>query len=365
MGTNISIFTTKWGHYSIAAAVEESIKDEASYNVHLNNLPIDRLSELTYIPAYKFFPALYRIQYKSAEYEEISKIVLMYLDRRYKKIITKHIVSQKPKVVINTYFGFNKTLEALSQKYDFLYINIVADPRTFHKLEITSVGYNFVFDQKAKKQCLSYGADKNKIIISGWFVRNKFNTGNSNKLLRDKLGLSNNVFTILVVGGSAGNYSVLKILPALIKLNMKIQVVFICGEGKTLLQTVKAISEIISTDRLQIHNIGFTKNLHEYIFASDLVVGKAGPNLLFETVGAKKPFIAVSHIHGQEDGNIQIINENKLGYTEENQIKIFQLVRKVVKDPSLLDKFKEPVEIMAKYNQKAGKILDDFIKSKI
>ena len=80
-------------------------------------------------------------------------------------------------------------------------------------------------------------------------------------------------------------------------------------------------------------NLEFTKELDKYIKISDLVIGKAGPNLLFETVAAKKPFMAVSHIHGQEDGNLEIIRNYKIGFVEENQIKAIKLIKSIINKP--------------------------------
>jgi len=43
---------------------------------------------------------------------------------------------------------------------------------------------------------------------------------------------------------------------------------------------------------------------------SDLVAGKAGPNILFEAVAAGKPFLTLTHVHGHESGNLEIIKES-------------------------------------------------------
>ena len=51
----------------------------------------------------------------------------------------------------------------------------------------------------------------------------------------------------------------------------------------------------------------------EVLGASDIVFGKAGPNFLFDSVACQKPFVSMTHIGGQEDGNVELIKKKKLG----------------------------------------------------
>jgi UDP-N-acetylglucosamine:LPS N-acetylglucosamine transferase len=95
--------------------------------------------------------------------------------------------------------------------------------------------------------------------------------------------------------------------------------------------------------------------------ASDLVIGKAGPNLLFETVATKTPFFAITHIAGQEDGNLDIIKEYKLGYVEENTIKANRLLGDIINHPEKLKKFLPHIEKLATYNRQAANILSQTI----
>lgn len=350
----ISIFTTKWGHQSIGVAAYETLQKDNNFQAKLNNIKVDKLSELSYMPTYKLFPKLFKLSFKVSGYNKASEIITKYLHNRYKKELEDLIKTDKPKFVINTYFGFNKTLEILSEKYGFTYINIVADPKSIHKLSLTQVGYNFVFDNKARANCIKEGVDKQKIIVSGWFVQNKFYKPMPIRKINDRL-------TILIVGGSAGNYSVLKCLPAFVNSSKNIHLIFIAGESKSLYKAVTAFSEMFTSEKLQITTLKFTNSLNEQIQLSDLVVGKAGPNLLFETVAAVKPFLAVSHISGQEDGNLEIIKQYKLGFVEEQPIKAIKLLRKLISKPDLLTRKVSSIKKLATHNLKSGEVLKDFI----
>jgi UDP-N-acetylglucosamine:LPS N-acetylglucosamine transferase len=361
--TNISIFTTKWGHLSIAEAVKECLYSNL-YKVSFNNIPVEKVSEWSYMPIYKFFPQLYGVTFKVSDQKRLTALAMKYLTHKYYKSIEKHIISQKPKVVINTYFAFNPSLEKLSKMYGFIYINIIADPRTFHKVLLTESGYNFVFDQKASGLCMRYGIKPENAIVSGWFTKKIFYAPdkNSNKESRQNSGTA---LKILIVGGSWGNYQILKTLPAFVSPPKDVEIVFISGDSTTLQKSAELFKNIFRSKKLTFNTMKFTKNLDIHLKNSDVVIGKAGPNLLFEAVAAQKPFIAVSHIHGQEDGNLDIIKESSLGIVEEHPANIVRVLRKILKKPSSLGKYNKSLKKMSEYNQKSEAILNDFISEKL
>jgi UDP-N-acetylglucosamine:LPS N-acetylglucosamine transferase len=87
--------------------------------------------------------------------------------------------------------------------------------------------------------------------------------------------------------------------------------------------------------------------------ASDLVIGKAGPNSVFEAVACLTPFFATTHIAGQEDGNLDIIRELKLGYVEEDSVKAAKLLHQIIENPKQLENFKENLNVLSDYNKQA------------
>lgn len=369
MGKNapvISIFTTTWGHKSIAEAIRDTL--ESKYQIYFDFIKPDALSEKSYILPYLLFPSLNKIPYKIAQSEYVCKIAMKHLYKSYVKKIEELVKDQKPQIVISTYFAFSFVLEKLSKKYRFTFINIVADPRSFHKLATSRNSYNFVFDGRAEKRCRSYGIDRKFLIKSGWFVRREFQKTENKERVRSLLGLSPKLFTICIIGGSEGTLNILKIIPAFLTTDKKTQVVFICGKNKGLhrsLQTFFKILELNKHRNTKFILKGYTVNTHEYLQASDLIIGKAGPNLLFESVAVQTPFFAISHIAGQEDGNLEIIREYKLGFVEENPLKAIQLTQKIINNPKILNWYSKPLERLANYNKNSSDILQQFIEKKL
>ena len=119
----------------------------------------------------------------------------------------------------------------------------------------------------------------------------------------------------------------------------------------------------VNNDILDTLVVGFTDEMDKYIGASDVVVGKAGPNLIFEAVAMEKPFIAITHISGQEDGNLELIEKYGIGWVAEDLGRLAPLLKQVIKDPGFIEDKKEKVKVLAKKNRQAGERLVELVKS--
>lgn len=353
----ISIFTTTEGHLSIAQAVQQALDQD--YTTHLNLIHAKEFS--FYVPFYLFFPHLFKIPFKLTKFPTVQKIIHSYSRITYQKNISQYLKSQKPQVVVSCYYLHNHLLQQYQVANKFPFFNTIANPRTFSTLELSPQAYNLVFDSNAFKTCLSHGISPEKIIISGWFVRNQFEKKYNQKKVRQQLKLNPNTFTLLVVTGSEGTNAVLKNFPAFINNKKPIQVIFACGKNKKLYSIINTLSKTVKIinpkNKAKIIPLAFTKDIHLYLQAADLVIGKAGPNLLFESVATHTPFLATTHVSGQEDGNLDIIKEYKLGYVEENLARSVKLIKHIIDQPEILKQFQPSLKKMATHNHNSKKIL--------
>jgi processive 1,2-diacylglycerol beta-glucosyltransferase len=70
---------------------------------------------------------------------------------------------------------------------------------------------------------------------------------------------------------------------------------------------------------------------------ADVIMGKAGPNMLFEAITLGKPFIATSYIPGQEEANLEFIRRHKLGWVAIKAEQQEVLLKKLLVGPSELE----------------------------
>ncbi len=365
----IVIFTSITGHMSLAQAAKSFLEELPDTEIKIINLIEDRFAWGFYKISYRFMPFLNKIPYEVSKRENMSDLVKNYFISRYRKKILGLLRKENPDVVITTYFGYIPVLDEIKPISKFRFINIISDPITIHPLIFSKeADYNIGFGKYFLKLGKKIGIKKERMISAGWLVRKSFFENINLDIIRKRYKIKKK-FTILVCGGSEGSNAIILLLPFLFFSKMKrdFQIIFICGNNKMLESVIKQTYKIAKTINPQVPDIivkGFTSQLHEFMAVSDLVVGKAGPNLIFESVSMKKPFIAITHISGQEDGNLKLIKSEKLGWIAEDPVTAGELIRKIIENPNILDKFKH-LKRHSENNYNTGKELVEIVKNMI
>ncbi len=355
----IAIFTTAEGHLSIAEALIADLQH--SYSVKLYFKRDDFFFDF-YATFYKYFPAMLRIPFYVSKRKRFLKPMHQYFQKKYQVDIQKFVKKSKPDLCISTYFMYNSSIEAACETDQIPFINVLADPLSIHPLFLSKKAqFNAVFDAKQESVCQKI--IKTKYVKTGWFIRPQFEEEYDTKLVRTELGLQTDVLTFLIVSGSEGSNFISTIFPTLLASSQKIQIIIACGNNKNLFKTVQVLSEMTEKfrDRIMLIPLAFTDQIHRYMQAADLVIGKAGPNTLFESIATQTPFFAITHIPGQEDGNLTIIKHYHVGYVQENPFKAGRLLKRIIENPDLLTEFIEPIKKLAKHNRQSKQIILDEI----
>lgn len=141
-----------------------------------------------------------------------------------------------------------------------------------------------------------FGEDQENIKRVGPIVRP---TKHTREELRDKFSFTKKTITISVGGTDAGKFLIQRALEACSKLKMDCEIVVVSGP------TLKLDS------KENIRNLGFVNNLHEMIYASDLVISLAGKSTIDEANAYGTPgiFIPIKNHFEQED------NARQQGYS--------------------------------------------------
>jgi UDP-N-acetylglucosamine:LPS N-acetylglucosamine transferase len=360
MKKTIGIFSTQQGHQSIAEAIKQKIEKKAGnrYRVHIfyTKQPFSLIYNSIYRLAPKALDRPYEFSVNMIEnYAELNELVSNFLLKSTYQESMRFIEEKNIDITIGAYLCFQPSLEKIQEEKNIPYFNVVANPRTIHPLELSpKAKMNFFFDKKNltkyQKKCRAKAA--------GWFVSERFETQYQKEEIIKKLKIKT-TFNFLIASGSEGSTAVLKILPALINCQKPLQVFVACGNNKTLYNNVLGIQKSLLTfsqSKATITPLKFTKKLDLYMKAADLIIGKAGPNTLFESVATLTPFFAVTHL-AQEEGNLAIIKENNLGIVEENAKAANQEIAAIIKHPEQLEKFKPGLRKIKKYNQQSIDVL--------
>jgi processive 1,2-diacylglycerol beta-glucosyltransferase len=360
MPSSILVFSTIQGHASIGEALQEYfVEQKIESKVNSDVYPGAKV----YRWFYRHAPSMSYLFYKLVSIPAFYQFLSLYLQAHYSSVVQEKISRYKPQVVISTSYGYDQALNKAKKKNTFLYVNVIVDPLTFFSPCLsTSADFNCVFDNYQQNYCTELNSTA-KTKVTGWFVRKKFEAEYEQKKVRQGLQIDPDLFTILFVCGSEGETRSSKLLPALLRSTVPVQIIVACGNNKKLRQDIEQkIRPLMQNSSSRLICLPFTSDIYKYMQAADVIVGKAGPNTVFEATATLTPFLAVSHISGQEDGNLEIIKKYNLGYVEENLEKAAELLQSIVANPTQLDQFKESIQKMANYNQGSKKKLVEHIQ---
>ena len=121
------------------------------------------------------------------------------------------------------------------------------------------------------------GDDQDNIKRVGPIVR-KINY--SREELREKFSLNKITVLISIGGTDAGLFLIDKAIKAILKINQNIEILVVSGPA-------------VNKKFLNVKNLGFVDNLHELIFASDLVISLAGKSTIDEAKAYGTPGIFI------------------------------------------------------------------------
>jgi UDP-N-acetylglucosamine:LPS N-acetylglucosamine transferase len=356
----VAIFTGPEGHLSISQAAAAYLSTR--YNVetffHQDNL------FSVYRPMYQLLPGANKLPFLLSQSDTLVNEIHRIFKNRHHEKIQNFIEQHQPQVCLSTYFMFNASLTDQHQRGNCTFLNIIADPVTVHPLLISPQANNLVFDNTTADTCQGFVPDATYDPI-GWLVRPDFQPVAAPHQVRKELGLETDMFTILVTAGSEGTTLIMKILPALLSLARPTQIMAACGSNSHLYRSISVLQKVVerTPSASKVVPLHFRPDIHRYMQAADLIVGKAGPNSIFEAVATETPFMAITHIAGQEDGNLDLIKKYQLGFVEENPIRAVKLLQDIVKHPAQLEKFTPHIKKLAQYNRQAGEKLISHVET--
>jgi processive 1,2-diacylglycerol beta-glucosyltransferase len=365
-----------WGHRSIAKAIFNYLKQnekDNNYEVVYAEIKAETgIGDDLYTFAYRYLPLSNRLAHKTFDKnfarDLIRKSSIFNLPR-----LKKEINKINPDLVISAYFFHSHSLAdwKIEEKKNFKLWTVVADPWTINPISIVKgCDLHIVYDEVGEKVALKYGIKESEILQTGWWVRPEMYQKIDRHEARKKIGVVDNRPVIFVGGGSLGTNSLTKLLPTLIFIKKKVTFVINTGIDKFAYNLVdryvKLLSKFRKDDIVCIKNMGWIDNMPEVLSACDIVFGKAGPNFLFDVVAVQKPFVAITHVGGQEDGNIDLIKKKKLGWIKEKNSELVDFLYKYLDNPKYFqEKYKKSIKKEALVNKNALKIVLDRVRKDI
>src|SRR5262245_1215645 len=181
------------------------------------------------------------------------------------------------------------------------FINVVTDMVTTHALWYDKrADLILVPTENARQRAIKYNMPPEKVRVVGLPVADPYCKPLGRKsILRKKLSWPVNNPIVLLVGGGEGMGPLAKTAHAIDESGLNVTQVIVCGRNQKLKATLEA--EKWENPTLI---YGFTRNMPDFMRASDFIVTKAGPGTIAEALNAQLPIILYAKLPGQEDGNV-------------------------------------------------------------
>jgi UDP-N-acetylglucosamine:LPS N-acetylglucosamine transferase len=187
--------------------------------------------------------------------------------------------------------------------------------------------------EDGRRRLVHFGVPDEKITVIGRPVRQAFLNAPPKCEARKLLGLDERFTCLVTFGGEGAGGNPRTAVSALLDCGTPLQVVAIAGRNESLREELW---------QLRPHNDGglrvegFVDNMAEYLAASDVFVGKAGPSSVYEALAVGRPVIATGYAGLNELGVARQIAREGLGCYAASAADLSHQVRRYAADPILL-----------------------------
>jgi processive 1,2-diacylglycerol beta-glucosyltransferase len=166
------------------------------------------------------------------------------------------------------------------------------------------VEHYFVAMEETQAHLTELGIPGQTITVSGIPIDPVFALAKDKGQMRSRYGLAPDLPTVLVSAGGFGVGPVDQLVQSLGRMSHPTQVIAICGRNEALKTRMEQLIQALPTSsKVRIHPVGYTKEMDEYMAASDLVLGKPGGLTTSEALARGLGLVIVHPIQGQEERN--------------------------------------------------------------
>jgi processive 1,2-diacylglycerol beta-glucosyltransferase len=332
------------GHHSAALALQEqfllkyphvetSVLDFMKY-IH----PVfAQLLMKTYKGLIKRSPGTWEYLYNNPKVLQTTATIRNLMTRLNLIRIRKVITDFKPHAVVCTQAIPCGALAYYKRKKNmsFPLIGVGTDFATHSYWFHEEVNRYVVPSEKEAIRLESNGLEAHRIRDFGIPIRPKFLQSHDKVLLKEKYGLHEEIFTILIMGGSQGLGRIDKIVKRISRIHAAFQLLIVAGTNKSLLKDLNGYQKKGKYQRY-IRVFSHVDYVDELMEIADLIVTKPGGLTCSEAIVKRCPMILVNPLPGQEKQNAEYLSAEKVAISIDEQDELIKILSHILHKPSIL-----------------------------
>jgi processive 1,2-diacylglycerol beta-glucosyltransferase len=348
------------GHLRAAEAIEKEFKRQFP-EIEVKNIDVlnytnplfRRLYGKAYLDMVNTMPEVLGWMYDSLDKPWENERRRLALDRLNTMPLINLLKKEKPDLAVCTHFLPSEIISWLKAKgkVSFPQAIVVTDFDAHAMWLCHNYEQYFVALDETKIHLSKIGIPAEKITVSGIPIDSVFAETKDKSAMREKFGLEKDKLTIMVSAGGFGVGNIEYLLLALADLQTPAQILAICGRNEELkIKLEKLATAKLNNECVTFRPIGFTKEMDEYMSASDLIVGKPGGLTTSEAMAKGLIFVVVNPIPGQEERNSDHLLEKGCAIRCNNLPVLAYKIDELMKDKKRFETMKTNVQNFARPN---------------
>lgn len=328
------------GHKSVATALTEAM--QAAYGDKIDTEMVDIID---YAPkpfdktaeAYQRMiknPQVWKQFYELQDGPTRAKLVASGMSL-YGRRAAKAILSDHPTDIYVSVFHFAMPMldYLVRNKIDIPYVTVVTDLVTAPPIWFDPrVDMCIVPTEVAKQLALEAGINNARIKVTGLPISTKFYAKHAPKAeLRQKFGWPDNRTVILLMAGGEGVGPLQEIGQAISAQIPDAALVIVTGKNTRLKSQLESLRW-----QIPVFIYGFSTEIDEFMYASDIFVTKAGPTNITEAFACGLPMVIYGHLPGQEEGNVTYVTDEGAGVWAPTPDEVVTAIQRWMKYPAQL-----------------------------
>ena len=264
--------------------------------------------------------------------------------------LMREILEFQPDVIYSTHFYGAIALTDIKLAYGLPCKTVVSNldyvNSPFWEAGI-GVDYFAIPNEDFIEECLAEGYRREQLLPMGLPVDERTLECVEKAEARRRIGLEEDVFTVMVMFGGGywgGGFAIFKSLLKAVS-GRKVQIIMINGKNE---RDFKKIEKMNFEEGIDVVNVGFTDNVPLYLSAADVILSKGGGASVTETVNASVPMIAPERMAAQEQSNVEYMKRKGVALSFKNEKELKGLLSTLMDDPNILRQMSEKTYFLRK-----------------